>query len=311
MIRVCNVTKIYNNGEQKIYANKDINIDIKKGELVGLFGANGSGKSTLVRQIVGITTSTSGNIYINDNEVSKNTKKVKKEIGYMSQSAYAALWGLTVKEAIYLSGRLQELSNSEIKSKFEFYKGYFSLNDSIDKAYFGSLSGGMRKIITFIIAVLKDNPILILDEPSNELDPHNRRLLWQKILDLNNRGTTIILVTHNITEVENIINKIIILSHGEVVQDTIPQKLGEAYNDKLKLQINFHEAMTKPVFFEKSPSQLKDLPLIDENENQLIYYVNKKDLNKLTEFLNELNCILNYNISKITLEEICYKFFAK
>lgn len=307
VIEIINVSKYFDLNGEKLYANSNINISIGKNELIGLFGANGSGKTTLVRQVTGIMKPSSGYIMINGRDVMKDTKNIKREIGYMSQSAYAALWGLKVKEAIKLSGRLHDLPDAVVEKRYAFYKEYFSLRDGIDEMAFGSLSGGLKKMVVFIISTLKDKPIYIFDEPSNELDPKKRKLLWDRILNFKNNGSTIILVTHNIKEVEGLVDRVIILSKGEVTVDSSLKELTKPFENKLKLKIAFENSD----YFNRYDNALKSydfVEILEKKDLTISLNVHQDYLDKLTD---ELNCFYptTYSVDRINLEDICFSYF--
>lgn len=307
MIEIVNLCKYFDVNGDKLYANSNINISIGKNELIGLFGANGSGKTTLVRQVAGIMKPSSGHIMIKGRDVMEDTKNIKREIGYMSQSAYAALWGLKIKEAIKLSGRLQDLPDAVAEKRYAFYKDYFSLRDGIDEVTFGSLSGGMKRMIVFIISTLKDKAIYIFDEPSNELDPKKRKLLWDRILDLKNNGSTIILVTHNIKEVESLVDRVIILSKGKVTVDSPLKDLTEPFENKLKLKIAFENND----YFNSYDKVLKSydfVEVLEKDDLTVSLNIHQDYLDKVIDQLNSFYPI-TYSVDRINLEDICFSYF--
>lgn len=307
MIEIVNLCKYFDVNGDKLYANSNINISIGKNELIGLFGANGSGKTTLVRQVTGIMKPSSGHIMIKGRDVMEDTKNIKRKIGYMSQSAYAALWGLKIKEAIKLSGRLQDLPDDVAEKRYAFYKDYFSLRDGIDEVTFGSLSGGMKRMIVFIVSTLKDKAIYIFDEPSNELDPKKRKLLWDRILDLKNNGSTIILVTHNIKEVESLVDRVIILSKGKVTVDSPLKDLTEPFENKLKLKIAFENND----YFNSYDKVLKSYDFVEALEKDdltVSLNIHQDYLDKVIDQLNSFYPI-TYSVDRINLEDICFSYF--
>ncbi|AZR73642.1 hypothetical protein BBF96_09730 [Anoxybacter fermentans] len=309
MIRVDNVTKIFKTKNFFIYANKEISLNIKKGELFGLFGPNGSGKTTLVRQILGLLDPTSGTIYINGIEVEKNKQKIKELIGYMSQSSYAVLWSLTVKEALLISGQLKGLSKEEILKTFNYYKEYFELGN-IDNYLVGQLSGGMRRIVNFIISVLGVRPVLILDEPTNELDPYKRKLLWNKVKELNSAGVTVILITHNVLEAEEVVNRVAIMLDGKILISGDPGNLVKNFEDKIRLELFVLDTNNKTML--RSDEFISKFPLIEEKSEKLVFLCPKKSLGEIMEWLQKHEqTIQSYNFSRVTLEEVYFKIFSQ
>jgi len=189
---------------------KDLTFDIKKGETFGLLGSNGSGKTTTIRALLGIYLPTGGNLNING-ENYKVDGSVK--LGYLPEER-----GLYKKEKVIdimiYFGQLKGMTRSQAKEwSFNFLKQVnltSEANTRLDK-----LSGGMQQKVQLGIAVMNNPDLLILDEPTKGFDPVNRRLLMDIIEDHQEKGATVIFVTHQMEEVERLCDRVLLLKDGE------------------------------------------------------------------------------------------------
>jgi len=193
----------------KFQAVSDIGISIEKGEIVGFVGKNGAGKSTTIRAMVNMLFPSAGSITIDELDAVRDAKKLKAKISYMpSDSAYydnvtsEELFRLCLKFSQADMAQAQELSR------------YFELDP---KKKIAQLSMGNRKKVSIIQAILKNADILILDEPTNGLDPLMQSKFFDLILKEKARGATIFLSSHNLSEIEKYCDKVIIIKDGRIV----------------------------------------------------------------------------------------------
>ncbi len=213
------LTKYYGKGwasRQERPANDAINLQIEPGEVFGLLGSNGAGKSTLIRQMVNLTAPTSGRVVLFGYDIARKPEAVARYVAYMPQKPQALL-DLTVEEAIYFTGHLRGMSRAAAKHEAAQLVEEWGLGEVRKKAV-RHLSGGQHRLVGLAITLVADRPVMILDEPTNDLDPAYRRQVWDRLVDFNRtRGTTIILVTHNVQEAERVIGRVAIMSRGQVV----------------------------------------------------------------------------------------------
>lgn len=295
IITLSNVTKEYNSSNEKVLANDDISVTINSERITGIFGSNGSGKTTLIRQIVGVTTPTKGSIFFEGDCV----KNMKDNVSYMSQSSYSSYWGLKVSECVFITCKLHDMKHEDISEKYEKMKDYFGLKD-IDKKMFGSLSGGMRRIVCFIISYILPKKIYIFDEPSNDIDPYKRKLMWDKVNELKLQKKTVILVTHNISEIESMIDDIIIMSKGKIIQSNQLDSI---------LQNNLYDF--KYSFLSKSSSddlieQLHKIGKVNFDDQCLFnVMINGESVVQIEQLLSTHD-IESYDKRRVSLENICF-----
>jgi ABC-2 type transport system ATP-binding protein len=196
-------------------ANDNISLTIRQGEIFGLLGSNGAGKSTLVKQMVNLLAPTSGKIWLCDMDIAKKPAIVTEKIAYMPQKPNALL-DLTAAEAIYFTGHLRGMSRLAAKQATNRIIEEWGIGD-FRKRVVRHLSGGQNRLVSLAVSLIGARPVLILDEPTNELDPTYRKMVWERLRTLNQtEGTTIILVTHNVQEAEKVLDRVAIMSEGKI-----------------------------------------------------------------------------------------------
>lgn len=203
-----------------------ISFAVKKGEIFGFLGANGAGKTTAMKILVGISRPTSGEATVAGFDVYKETEKIKKSIGYMSQR-FSLYNDLTVKENIEFFGGIYGLDRKTIREKAEQLKEEFGLKESFNKPI-SSLPLGWKQKLAFSIAILHDPRIVFLDEPTGGVDPITRRLFWKMIYEAAHRGITIFVTTHYMDEAEYC-NRISMMVDGRIEALDSPARLKEKY----------------------------------------------------------------------------------
>ncbi len=219
-------------------ANNDICLQIYQGEIFGILGDNGAGKTTLVQQMVNLLPSTSGSIALFGQDISANPLLVPMCVGYMPQNALA-LNNLSVQESLYFTAHLRGLQRGDAQKERDRLIDLWNLHP-IRKQTVRYLSGGQRRLLQLAIAMAASPPVLILDEPTNELDPQNRRHVWEVIRHLNRtQGITIIFITHDAIEAEKAIQRVGIMHQGRLVAMGRPSDLKQALGQKVRLELMF------------------------------------------------------------------------
>jgi ABC-2 type transport system ATP-binding protein len=233
-----NLVKIYNHGNYEILANDGITLDIPPGEIFGIFGPNGAGKTTLVRQMAGLIKPTSGSIRLNDMDVVKNPKTIPHHVAYFAQAPWI-LWSLKVWETIYFTGIFRGMSKKAAKEETEKLMLELGIHDIRDRLM-EKLSGGQSKLLGIAAALIGLRSILILDEPTNELDPINRIKVWNLLAKLcKEHHITIILVTHNVLEAEQVVDRVMIVDKGKIIALGTPGELKNKIDDRVRIEIKF------------------------------------------------------------------------
>jgi len=206
-------------------AVKDLNLTIDEGEIFGLLGPNGAGKTTTIRMLTMLTKPTAGEILYKGKDIFSDELNVKKYIGVVPQHINFDQ-DLTVWENMELHGRLHHIPKSQRYARIEELLNYVELQDRVnDKVK--SLSGGMKRRLLIVRALMHNPKILFLDEPTVALDPQVRRRIWDLIRRLPKDGVTVVLTTHYIEEAENLCNRVAILNKGSLIKLDTPKALCE------------------------------------------------------------------------------------
>jgi lipooligosaccharide transport system ATP-binding protein len=204
-------------------ALKGVDLEVSKGECVGLLGPNGAGKSTFINLTYGTTLRTRGDLTVFGHDPKTHARAIKKRLGVVPQEN-ALDDGLTVLENMMLFARFVSLPAQAAEPRIVELLKYMSLEHKKD-APIKSLSGGMKRRLAFVRALLSDPELLILDEPTTGLDPAVRHLLWKKVGDFKRQGKTILITTHYMHEAEVLCDRIIVLNQGKIVDQGSPKEL--------------------------------------------------------------------------------------
>lgn len=190
-----------------------VDLTIPRGSLFGLLGPNGAGKSTMINIMAGLVTKTAGTVRIWGRDIDEQPRNAKAAIGIVPQELNIDPF-FTPEEALNIQAGMYGVRKSERRTE-EILKAV-GLWDKRD-AYARTLSGGMRRRMLIGKAMVHNPPILVLDEPTAGVDIELRQQLWDNVVELNNRGTTVLLTTHYLEEAEELCDRIAIINHGQVV----------------------------------------------------------------------------------------------
>ncbi len=232
VIEVKNLTKCFGS----FTAVDGISFSVERGEIFGFLGANGAGKTTAMRMLCGLSVPTSGAGTVAGYDISTQTEKIKRNIGYMSQK-FSLYGDLTVAENIKLFGGIYGLSKQEIKQKSKELLASLEMEAERDKLV-DSLPLGWKQKLAFSVAILHDPQVVFLDEPTGGVDPITRRGFWEMIYAASERGTTIFVTTHYMDEAEYC-DRITIMVDGRIEALGAPKELKQKYNTESVAQV-FH-----------------------------------------------------------------------
>ena len=195
VFRAAGITKIYSNG---IRANDEISLHVSPGEVYGLLGPNGAGKTTLVKQVIGLLKPTSGRITLGTRDLVADPAAARQLCSYLPQ-AQVPIDSFRAREAIVLCGRVRGGGKAAVARRADELIEALSLGEWRDKRGIG-LSGGVKRLVGFAMVTVCPGRLVILDEPTNDVDPLRRRMLWQQVRALGDQGAAVLLVTHNVLE---------------------------------------------------------------------------------------------------------------
>src|SRR5271169_3287162 len=208
------LTKVYRDfwGRQKKTALRALNIEIRKGEIFGLLGPNGSGKTTTIKLLLGLLFPTQGEAFLFGKPASDVAKN--ERIGYLPEESYLYRF-LNAEETLDFYGRLFNMPASRRQSEAKRLIEHVGLKDD-RKRILKEYSKGMRQRIGLAQALINDPDLVFLDEPTSGLDPLGARWMKNLILELRNRGKTVIMCSHRLEDVQDVCDRIAILSEGEL-----------------------------------------------------------------------------------------------
>lgn len=218
MIRFVDATKIYSNG---VVGLKNVTVNIEKGEFVFIIGASGSGKSTFLKLIMHEETPTEGEVYVNGYSVHNMPKSevpyLRRSLGVVFQD-FRLLPNKTAYDNVAFAMQIVEAMPREIRRQVPLALGLVGLSKKA-KAYPGQLSGGEQQRVALARALVNNPAVLIADEPTGNLDPKTSLEIMELLDEINQRGTTVIVATHEKSIVDAMKKRVIALDRGEVVSD--------------------------------------------------------------------------------------------
>ncbi len=218
-----------------VLANDSVDLRVDAGEVFGLLGHNGAGKTTLVNQVVGLLRPDVGSIRIDGRDVVADPGFARQACSLQPQ-AQLPIDGLTPDQAIELLGRLRGGVTAQVVERRDRYIEALSLGEW--RGVGGErLSGGVKRLVSFAMAAVVPGRIVILDEPTNDVDPVRRRLLWDQVRALADEGAAVLLVTHNVVEAERSVDRLAILDRGRVIAQGTPAALKAEVANDLRLEI--------------------------------------------------------------------------
>ncbi len=272
-----NLSKIYKNG---VIANNNISIEFKTHNITALIGHNGAGKTTLLNQIGGLTLPTAGEIYMDGINLVKEHTKVKTIVSSMPQFQ-VPLKGVTLFQAITSIAMIKGFSRKEAKDMAEELISYLQL-EKWKNISGENLSGGLQRLTSFAMTVIDKAPIIVLDEPTNDVDPIRRILMWKYLKQLADEGSVVLIVTHNLLEVEKYADRYVLLEKGKLKEDV---EISSEYSSNVNHILSIYDIDFEDIkFFADFKSKY------DKSQRKLIVKLKETELN---DCFNVLLNILN------------------
>lgn len=219
------------------YANENINLTFNQGEISAITGHNGAGKTTMLNQIIGITKPTKGSITFDGVSFATDSKMAREYVSMMPQ-LHAPLDGVTMAQSVESILKIRGLNQKEAKKECNKILGELKIDEWKDTPG-QKLSGGLRRLTSFAMAVAFPSPIIVLDEPTNDVDPIRRQIIWKHLKKLSNDGHIIIVVTHNILEVEKYADRYILMNRGKVLEDKNLKEQSIEISERNHMVVNF------------------------------------------------------------------------
>ena len=251
-----------------------LDLEIRRGEVFGFLGPNGAGKTTTVRCIATLTNYDEGTIEVDGKDLVKDPTAAKDKMGVIQQQVSLDK-DLTIRENMISHAMYHMIPKKERNARIEELSEYFGLEEYLDKPV-DSLSGGWKKRAAIVCAVLHRPDVLFLDEPTSGLDINARRLLWDVVRNLNEKGTTIFLTTHYIEEAEALCDRVGIIDHGKIIALGDPKSLCEKVGSTA---VEYMEDKTTQYKYFASRDAAKEfVASLDSDDNVLIRSTNLEDV---------------------------------
>ena len=310
IIKIENLKKRYSNGVEAV---KYVTFSITKGEIFGFLGPNGAGKTTTIKVIIGLLRATSGKVYVDGIDITKNPNGVRNLIGYASQET-SVDDNLTGWENLYIQGRLYHIPVKEILERGKELLTLFNLWDRRFDLV-STYSGGMRKRLDISLALIHRPKILFLDEPTLGLDIQTRVSILNYIRKLRcDFGMTIFLTTHYMEEADELCDRVAIIDMGEIKAIDKPGKLKEIIGGDI-ITFTLKENENKNLFLDriKTLSSVLNVKLLQNGIYQVIVSQNGDRLiPEIFKLASEFNVeIDSIRLKRPSLDDVYLHFTGK
>jgi len=263
MIHVENLTKYY----RDFCAVDNFNLDVHKGEVLGMLGPNGAGKTTFLRMLTGFLKPTEGTIEVKEFSVASDALSIKKLMGYLPESAPLYKDMLAYDYLQYVAG-IRGIDNDKIPSRIRYLSDLCGLNSMMHKPI-GELSKGYKQRVGLAHAMMDDPEILVLDEPTSGLDP-NQIVEIRDIIRQIGKEKTVILSTHILSEAEATCDRVVIIHKGKIAADDRTENLKAAGGQKNHLRLSILDADPEAVRKLLGNVQgVQQIEMTDQTENTL------------------------------------------
>ncbi len=237
-----NATVIVGRGLAKRYHDQvavdGIDLDIPKGKCFGFLGPNGAGKTTTLRMLLGLTPMTNGTLTVFGLPVPARAREVRARVGVVPQGDNLDP-DFSVVENLRVYASYFGLPRSQVDKRIEELLEFAALRDRRN-AKTDSLSGGMKRRLTIARALINEPELVVLDEPTTGLDPQARHVIWSRLEELRERGTTLLLTTHYMEEAERLCDELVIMDHGRILDQGSPAQLIDRHVEAEVIEIRLH-----------------------------------------------------------------------
>ncbi len=304
IITAKNLTKKYDD----FIAVNDISFDVNKGEIFGFLGPNGAGKTTTINMLIGMAKISSGNIYYNEKDLTKNIKKAQEIIGVVADESnlYDEMSGY---DNLCFCGSLYGLTKMERETKATELLKIFQLTEAANKK-FKAYSKGMKRKLTIAAALIHNPQILFLDEPTTGIDVASVRQIRDMIKRLNENGTTVFLTTHYIEEAERLCDRVAFINNGKIIKiDSVGNLLNETKEANIIEVVFETNSNNKDELLIKLNQRFTSIECSLKNLNTIkILSLDKIDISPIVSFLASENIfITEAKLIRPTLEDAFVK----
>ena len=296
-----------------VEAVRDVSFEVREGEIFGLIGPNGAGKTTLTKIIATLIQPTEGKVTVKGFDSVRHDVAVRRNVGLAGAEERSFYWRLSVEQNLQFFARLHGLSNGDATKRINDLLGMLQLEDSAKKR-FAELSTGNKQRLSVARAMLADPPVLLLDEPTRSLDPlaaARMRATIKALAQDETRRVTVFLTSHNLAEVEELCDRVAIISKGEIKALDAPRNLRATHSDNEKVSITFVvddaekvEAALREAF-SAHPFTLGRGDLTDSWTLSFARKANDQTLHNVLQVLHNTGCVVKgFDSERATLLEV-------
>lgn len=313
IIEVKNLSKTFETKRKKekltLTAVDNVSFDVMQGEIIGFIGPNGAGKSTTIKMLTGILYPSCGSAKVLDYVPWKDRKKMAYEIATVFGQKGSLIPHLPVIDSYKLAGAIYDIKAEELNIRINEIVSFFGISDLIHRKA-NTLSLGQRMICEVAIATLHHPKILFLDEPTIGLDIVMKKKVREIIRKLNKEyNMTIFITSHDISDIEKLCSRIILINHGKVMLDSSMKEIKEKYLSKYTATATFEKAISKKA----TEDIFKNIKVSFETDNDtLTLDFDKKIIStgEILSYLSSLGSISDFNVTGSALENVIYDIYT-
>ena len=302
------IKNLFNRDYEEVRAVDGINLDIKKGEIVGYIGPNGAGKSTTIKMLTGVLQPTSGSVQVNGFDPFTERIQNAFKIGVVFGQRNQLLWDISVQESFDLFKDVYEIPEDTYQKNLELFKQIIGLDDILD-VQVRKLSLGMKMKANIISSLLHDPPVVFLDEPTIGLDvmvKHSIRKFLKKINE--EKDTTVILTTHDMDDIEELCDRIIILDQGQILYNGDLKGLKEEFITSSQLEVELKEEANLEELFKEDGFE------VTRQDNELgwdILYPQDKQPGPIIKRVMDQAEVMDITLEDMSLEQIIKQLYEE
>lgn len=307
------VKGLFSREKVRTVAVKDISFNIEKGEIVGYIGSNGAGKSTTIKMMTGIIKPTKGICEVAGVDPSKNRRLNAENIGVVFGQRTQLWWDLPLSESFTVLKEIYSVSDRDFKERMKFLNDVLDLDKFMERSV-RTLSLGQRMRADLAASLIHNPKVLYLDEPTIGLDVLVKDRIRQAIKEINEKyETTVILTTHDLGDIEELCNRIIMIDSGSIIYDGTLKKLKENYSTKRSVEIEVMniEALKKVNFNKLLKADSKDLTVT--MEGNFINFTFNSSLIKVADIIYiimKLSEVKDIKIKETDINDIVKKIYS-
>lgn len=296
-----------------VKAVNGLNLCIKKGEIVGFIGSNGAGKSTTIKMMIGVLRPTNGHIIVNNLNPYENHELFTKDMGVVFGQRTQLWWALPVRDSYNILKQIYEVSDSDYKENMQLFEEIVGINRLLDKPA-RELSLGQRTLCDILAAFLHNPSIVFLDEPTIGLDVSMKYKIHTLIKELNNKKkTTVILTSHDMSDVSELCNRVVIMNKGVSIYDNSIEDLYSYFGDYKRINLRFYEKHANIDLQKIFVLFPEDHVKVQKSENGIELLVDENEISsmKVLNIIEQNFKIQDINVTNISIEEIVRKIYEK